>query len=1168
MKNNGSSFHDINSSEHLKEISDIKFTPREIDVMACILNLRGTSKIASLLLVSIKTIEAHSHAIMVKIGCGSREGIIDFIKKAGKASLLRNHYHHLLIQADFEKRLKEVSTLSGKHPPLHYRTLGQDATHLAPFIRRLEKDLKLLRVELIQHDSDPENLSSQNEEVIYIISQKTIENFQLSNEAQNFNISELTQNHKISLLLLVGKRNNTKISKGWNDIGYVAFDECQNYYLSFFELLKKLFPSISFENIMTEFREFSLGVQGNETTSIDKIEDVQLKKVVKNYVGDALKRNYLLSLIAVLFIIGGIGTAVYFSAQTKSEELNANVSSQNALARSDLIVPGEGALLNRPQLLNQMHEKLKGNAGIQKVALIGVVGIGGAGKTMLARLYARSQNQPIVYEINAETKVSRLNSFKNLAYHLAKTKIQKEELEFIQKIQNEEDREQQILNFVKDQLKKNPNWLLIYDNVGSFKEIEQYFPHDPNIWGSGKIILTSRNITMNNVSYIKDTDIIYIEELSPSEALTLFNKILYQNDPKILSIAQREKAAIFLKSIPLFPLDVSLAAYYLKNTRISFEKYLERIHQYSESFEKAQTNLLNEYSDYSKTRYGIIIASIEKLIDKKTEFKSLLFLTCLLDSQNIPLEFLKFDNEEMVVEDFIYLLKKEGLIVNEAAIGKNNTDCSYSIHRSTQAISLAYLKNLLNENDKKNILDKFITKIKLYYANNSETNSKRIILLIPHLETFARNLKILSLTKELEERSEVALHLTIANAHSKCSCNFVAAKDYFSKILKDEKKKYYLSNEDYIKMLRQLGSISANLYNFDEAIFYAETGLKLLPKIKKNSLHRAELFKIIGYCYARQNNFKKSKYYFEKSLAAIVSLENIDKIALEAELYAQLSMLYGITFLHKDPRHQAIKYALKALELSNKLLKIHIKMKMKKKSKYDMEDYSIKHRWALGLAYNQFDDYEKAISQGFRPGMEMINDAEFLNPHPLRKANIGVDMGQALLRQNHLKAAENILTDSIQLLEKLLGKFPTVKARTFRAEARTRLGKLDEAYNDCIEAFKLNRMDRSNYKNLLLLMCKYNQCVIKYKEKDMKKSFEHFSEFFKSADQFCKSFLDTKAYKVLKQKGVFLEIIYDKSQINSIVKEYFKRSNEIFTAIYYPSHPFIRDYVSQNIGKQ
>lgn len=110
---------------HLTVVHGIRFTPREIDVIACLLHGRGTSKIASLLDISPTTVMTHIQNIMEKLDCHSRESIIDFVERSQKLELLKKYYARLLIHATFEKALKGCSKLTS--PPLG--TLLVDGKH-------------------------------------------------------------------------------------------------------------------------------------------------------------------------------------------------------------------------------------------------------------------------------------------------------------------------------------------------------------------------------------------------------------------------------------------------------------------------------------------------------------------------------------------------------------------------------------------------------------------------------------------------------------------------------------------------------------------------------------------------------------------------------------------------------------------------------------------------------------------------------------------------------------------------------------------------------------------------------------------------------------------------------------------------------------------------------
>ena len=99
----------------LNTISNIKFTRREIDIIACVVHNREKKKIASLLSISPRTVSTHVHNIMLKLSHSSREYLIDFIVKSGKLSL-SNYYLQILIQSLFNDYLVKIGKSFNRQP--------------------------------------------------------------------------------------------------------------------------------------------------------------------------------------------------------------------------------------------------------------------------------------------------------------------------------------------------------------------------------------------------------------------------------------------------------------------------------------------------------------------------------------------------------------------------------------------------------------------------------------------------------------------------------------------------------------------------------------------------------------------------------------------------------------------------------------------------------------------------------------------------------------------------------------------------------------------------------------------------------------------------------------------------------------------------------------------
>src|SRR5437762_2614272 len=125
--------------KHLIKINEREFTPREIDVISCILNRRGSS-IAPFLSIGQRSVETHIRNIRQKAGgLSGREQVIDFIEKSGKLSFIKNEYYlGLQLRILFEKKLREISKNIGDNPLSCFIISGKESQNppfLSPYLK-------------------------------------------------------------------------------------------------------------------------------------------------------------------------------------------------------------------------------------------------------------------------------------------------------------------------------------------------------------------------------------------------------------------------------------------------------------------------------------------------------------------------------------------------------------------------------------------------------------------------------------------------------------------------------------------------------------------------------------------------------------------------------------------------------------------------------------------------------------------------------------------------------------------------------------------------------------------------------------------------------------------------------------------------------------------------
>ncbi|MGI9214119.1 MAG: helix-turn-helix domain-containing protein, partial [Gammaproteobacteria bacterium] len=229
----------------LETIDKVLFTVREIDIIACVVNMRGSSKIASILNISPRTVETHIFNIKRKIDNNAREGVIDFVERSGKSFLMRKHYQNLLIQTDFNKKLKSIAKLIHNNTPICYFFCcnKQDKESIISII---QNHLKLVDVKLKICSINQEFIKpKQTEHFIYVVSNK-----ESSQTAILTALQESKRTPTLFTFLVIETINNHDLSQELIDSPCINFSECKNYYLTIFKIFKRIYPKTNFNNLV------------------------------------------------------------------------------------------------------------------------------------------------------------------------------------------------------------------------------------------------------------------------------------------------------------------------------------------------------------------------------------------------------------------------------------------------------------------------------------------------------------------------------------------------------------------------------------------------------------------------------------------------------------------------------------------------------------------------------------------------------------------------------------------------------------------------------------------------------------------------------------------------------------------------------------------------------
>jgi len=1047
MENNDLLFCENIYLEHLSTINNVKFTPREIDVMACLLSARRTSQIASILSIAPRTVTTHFRNIMLRLDCNSQEGIINFIERSHKLSILREYYSTLIIELAFKKALKEISKLRKDEIPFCLIVYWQDQGLKNAFMHHLENHLLQAGIltEIREQEIDHKLENCEN------------------------------QNH--ILVLLIEKRDAPNIVRELADHKFIDLSEHHNFYLAVFDILQELLPNPDLKSVFKKFSEqyeviHSVSRKKYSSAYMEEKFDINANWIIYKVLQTLKNRKkpYILA-FAVICLFAAGALILKGNKEEGQNHIQVQNTAKEPTIRSDLVVPAETALLHRPELISQIDEKFKGQNEIQTVALVGP---GGAGKTTLSRQYAQQQKAHVIWEINAETNESLKESFENLSGALAKTENDQKIFREIQNIKNPRERERKVIQFVKERVKVHLNWFLLFDNVEKFTDIQKYFPQDSSTWGRGKIILTTRDSNIENNKHVNH--VIQVKELNSAEKLNLFMKIIGIENTSLFTPVQKEKTKKFLEEIPPFPLDVSIAAYYLKATNITYQKYLESLVTYNKDFADVQQNLLKEAGDYTKTRYSIIVLSILHLIKTQKDFGDLLLFISLLDSQNIPRELLNTYKNNTIVDNFIYNLKKFSLINKSSHC--LDLSLAFSIHRSTQEIILAYLTKTLDLERNFQFLQSITNTLEKYITDAIENEDcSKTMFLINHFEKFLTHKNLLThnmmgaikgelgcayyyLGNLLKAKELLEEHLSkISKSDSKNQGQIARALVYLGNVYRElgdyEKAKKVIEQslviyknplyENHIgtaRALGNLGNVYRNLGDYKKAERFLEQSFTIYKKyFSEDHAGVAQILVYLGVVSRAQGEYDKAKRLLEKSLTiykkhfsenhvdiawALAYLGTVYREQGEYEkaknLLEQSLIIYKMHFSetssdiawalgHLGNVYRNLGYYEKAekfLEQSLTIYKKHISANNVNNVKVALILAALENIW------REQGNYEKAKSLG----SNLTTYEKFYGTIHMKDGRTLQDLGGVYLLRNHLKTAEILIKKALDIFQK------------------------------------------------------------------------------------------------------------------------------------------------------
>lgn len=784
--------------------------------------------------------------------------------------------------------------------------------------------------------------------------------------------------------------------------------------------------------------------------------------------------------------------------------------------------------LDRPYLESKVIQKLKWQNGIKTVV---IYGMGGGGKTTVARKVISLISGEVKFEVNAETEKTLYNSFMELADNIVTTEEQRKEIDIIRGLSDSSFRKKRLIRLVSSVLKSKVDWVLLFDNVGSFDQIIDYFPVNDGIWGNGTVLITSRNQNLGESNYIKREYMVDVGHLEDHEKKELFSNIVYNCRFVQLSSVEQRRVSEFLSVIPEFPLDVCAVAYYIKNTNISLEEYSSLLKQRVNKLNAAQQSLIKENSGYSGTRYGIITSSLKSIVGDKKENKLLLFAISLMDSQGIPKHILKNVVNSVEADGFLNKLREHSLI--------QNTGSEIFMHRSNHRIAYDYIRKSLSKDE----LDSYVELISEVIFNRAEEK----LTFVPHLESVLDKISQMHGTGIVKAKSK--LLLLMAEILRNKSYKMSEATNCLEKVLAINSNEKCLDRYLLARVKSRLGELYTITNRNALASKYLRASLNVFDN---NDIEKVRAYYLLGIVQMRQNDFEDANRCFILALDYLKALGDPDiyKGIIESKIYEYMSMNYFMAGINREKARIAIEIMKKAINVL-------------RDEKFDKNEEAVTRRGVqkikLSSIYNALASYQDALDLASETE-KMINSSGYENADTQYiRGLIARERGVANLRLNNVSKAYSYLLESRDAFEKLMKRDYLSKLKIHEAECLIRLDRLGEAMNVCESLLNEVDRERNNYSDLCYNTGLYHAAIIEFRRGNFESSRQYFQKFFREMRELCLNVLEKQSYKKLTELDVFNE------NVNDFAK-YFENSLKVFEAIYWKNYEFIKYYVERNLS--
>lgn len=304
-------------------------------------------------------------------------------------------------------------------------------------------------------------------------------------------------------------------------------------------------------------------------------------------------------------------------------------------------------------------------------AAVGVYGLGGIGKTQVATHFAHHNKSEYthVFWIDSDTEAQLNLSFTAIANQLGITS----DVPVVDLILS-----------IHLWLSRNGKWLLVFDNADNPERLQRYVPKT----GAGHVLLTSRTPRLERLGVGKP---IAMPCLSPDDA----TDFLLERTGRELSGTERPFAESLAREVDGFPLALEQAGAYIRETAISFERYLSGFRETRDriGFLDKHLPVMGDYRESVATTWAINFQRVGELSSQSAD---LLTFSAYLDPDCIPFELILTGAEEFAPnlyeaiksadDPMIAIAESLEPLARFSLVELDHEGESYSMHRLVQEV--------------------------------------------------------------------------------------------------------------------------------------------------------------------------------------------------------------------------------------------------------------------------------------------------------------------------------------------------------------------------------------------------------------------------------------------------------------------------------------------------